>query len=397
MSVFVSLLHPLLALEEQPGHQGADIVSSESGVINFFQGCPCLKKMKGGCWGWEPDRSPECVELQGGDDGDDDDAEGQGLRSAWLVGGPCRMLNGRCASRAYLEALKFSGKSGLTTSDESPAKSANNGFCQTVWDISRILMSVLCLLDLLIISVSFHFHRSYMFHFTRLPLSPCIHETLDRQPVFGDHSRSDRRRWGTVTDPPLGEQLRNVTQPQLSLLKRLWDALGRGQEAGFPGPGGCIRGERGAEDAVYLMSLPSGGTSVKSHQEGLSSFLHSNARKRWVSVICFKKRFYYLVTFALRKSLSKLTNIYWISDVIYWVIICPELFSVLYIQELLKTKQLLSEVTRLSTQAGNSGSGKWLIQGHMGSKWGSPDFSESELRASGCSSPWSTAGDTGYV
>ena len=149
-----------------------------------------------------------------------------------------------------------------------------------------------------------------MFHFTRLPLPPCIHEPLHGQPVFGDHSRSDRRSWGTRAAPPLGEQLRNVTQPQPSDFpsEKAMRCSRQGAGGWFPwaGWGHPRRGGRRRRCLPHV--LASGGTSIKSHQEGLSSFLYSNARKRPVSVIRFKKRFYYLVYFCLKKIIIKINR-----------------------------------------------------------------------------------------
>lgn len=57
------------------------------------------------------------------------------------------------------------------------------------------------------------------------------------QTIFGDHSRSDRKRWSGLGKPFFLKQLPNVAE-LISWLKKK-DALGSRQEAGFPRMGRC--------------------------------------------------------------------------------------------------------------------------------------------------------------
>ena len=91
------------------------------------------------------------------------------------------------------------------------------------------------------------------------------------QPIFGDHSRSDRRWWDLAKACYLKQLLKVLSWP-IFPLKRMRHASGRRQEAGFLRMGGSHerRGENARCLLLVFLLLPSGGTSIKSHQEGLS-------------------------------------------------------------------------------------------------------------------------------
>lgn len=50
------------------------------------------------------------------------------------------------------------------------------------------------------------------------------------------------------------------------------------------------------------------GTSIKSHQEGVSSFSYSNTNKRPVSVICYEKKILLLNNFCIKKIIIKINK-----------------------------------------------------------------------------------------
>ena len=134
-------------------------------------------------------------------------------------------------------------------------------------------MSGHCLLALLTGSVSSQVHRSYVSLYP--PFPQYTHEPMAA-------SRSLETRAGQtekVVDSGRSsswEQLLNEAELFNFPSEKASRCIRPGQEADFPGLGGCIRGEERAEGTIRLVFLPSGGTSAKSPQEGLDSFICSN-------------------------------------------------------------------------------------------------------------------------
>lgn len=180
---------------------------------------------------------------------------------------------------------------------KSPAKSANDGFCQTVWDLTRILISVHCLLTLLAFGFTFPPFSQVIFLYGNFPngyLRPKI-----SQPLFADHGKSDRKRWWSLAKASFLKQLLNIAECVIYHLKkkkkrererrRERDASGNRQEADFPRMGGSNE-RKGRGRKCHLTHPPVFREELKSHQEGVSSFSYSSTNKSPVSLIRCKKK-----------------------------------------------------------------------------------------------------------
>lgn len=164
------------------------------------------------------------------------------------------------------ELIWLLGKSGLRGLDEPPAKSARNGFCRQCGTQEFWCLAIASLLYLTG-SVSSQVHRSCVSLYP--PFPECTHETMAAS--LGLETTAGQTE--KVVDSGRSsswEQLLNEAELSNFPSEKISRCFRPGQEADFPGLGGCIWGEERVEGTIHLMN------SAKSPQEGLDSFLCSN-------------------------------------------------------------------------------------------------------------------------
>lgn len=194
-----------------------------------------------------------------------------------------------CAVVAYLQAFWGWKKFGLRMLDKSPAKSANDGFCWTVWDLTRILISVHYLLTLLnFVSISFHFHRSYVF-ILFFPIDTCYWK---RANIFLETTVSQTEKdSGVWQKPPIWSSFQMLLRCLISFLKRIRDVSGSRPETGFPRMSGCNKRRR-KNKRCHLAPATVFRKDFGSHQEGLIFFLIQNQKKENFCSIFVKKKYF---------------------------------------------------------------------------------------------------------
>lgn len=225
-------------------------------MINFSQGCPSLRMRKGLMRG-EPERRFD--RLQGSYGDANDTIQNQDLRcplncegcwGTWMVvcWVPFRMVSCSYVSRAYLEVLWISGKSGLRMLDESPAKSTNDGSWQTVWTSQECWF--LSTTSLLIVSISFHFHRSYVFWFN-LPSTLVGPWTVSL--YLGAIVGQTKRKGGLWQILP-PNQLLDIAELSSFSSKKAMRCFRHGQKAGLEQERGMGVHQRRGENRRYCLS-----------------------------------------------------------------------------------------------------------------------------------------------